>query len=136
MIREMDLEIDRISCYSILKYESHHEGICQILLSRLSYFYRSNVRHFLSCYKRSNRINAKKGSVPLLQVHFSNNDYLIQGQGYLALGLYQRGSQCFMEGVRFWRNGLKEVGHNREKATHPSDQIGSALLYNVSHMTP
>ena len=47
------------------------------------------------------------GSVPLLQVHFMNSDFLgVRVSFFLALGLYEGGSYGYMAGVRFWRNGL------------------------------
>ena len=47
------------------------------------------------------------GSVPLLQVHFMNSDFLgVRVSFFLALGLYEGGSYGYMAGVRFCRNGL------------------------------
>lgn len=34
---------------------------------------------------------------------------------FWALGLYEEGSYGFMAGVRFWKHGLGEVGHNHSK---------------------
>ena len=60
-------------------------------------------------------VHTTKGSVQLLQVHLSKNDFWELGNGVFGIRVILRGE---VRVLWIWRNGLGEVGHNHTKNIH------------------